>query len=283
MRGAPAAAALDEKTGAAVQALKARGISPTLAILRVGARDGDLSYERGAVKRCEKLGIALRLTALPETVCQTELMGHIDALNADASVHGILMLRPLPAHLDGEAARKAISPEKDVDGCTDGSLAGVFTGTALGFPPCTARSALEILDYYGVELSGKRACVMGRSLVVGRPLALLLTHRDATVTLCHSKSADAPAIVRQADIVVVCTGRTETVGAEYFRPGQTVVDVGIGWSEAKQKLCGDVRFDEAEPIVAAITPVPGGVGSVTTAVLAAHTVEAAGRYAEKLS
>ena len=281
LKGAPAAAALNERSAAAAAALKEKGIVPTLAILRVGARDGDLSYERGAMKRCEQIGAAVKNVVLPADVEADVFFAALEALNRDAGVHGILMLRPLPKHLDGEKARRMLAPEKDVDGCTDGSLAGVFTNTPLGFPPCTAQAAMEILKYYEIPLSGKRAAVIGRSLVVGRPAAMMLMHENATVTVCHTRTADVPAVTREADIVIAASGQPESVGAEFLREGQTVIDVGISWNEAKQKLCGDVRFEEAEPLVEAITPVPGGVGAVTTSVLVSHVVEAAARAAEK--
>ena len=277
LKGAPVAAALNEETAARAAALRSRGVVPTLAILRVGAREDDLSYERGAVKRCAQAGVETRCIALDAEVDTPTFYAALDALNRDDGVHGILLLRPLPERLDNERARRAIAPEKDVDGCTDGSLAGVFTGAQLGFSPCTARAAVEILDHYGISCAGCRAAVIGRSLVVGRPAAMLLLARDATVTLCHSKTPDLPAAVREADIVIVCAGQAERFGAEYFRPGQTVVDVGIHWNEEKGRLCGDVRFDEAEPVVSALTPVPGGVGAVTTSVLVRHVVEAAER------
>ena len=279
LKGAPVAAALNEETAARAAALRERGVVPTLAILRVGAREDDLSYERGAVKRCTAAGVETRCVSLDENVDIPTFYAALDALNRDEGVHGILLLRPLPERLDNERARRAVAPEKDVDGCTDGSLAGVFTGARLGYPPCTARAAVEILDHYGVSCAGRRAAVVGRSLVVGRPAAMLLLARDATVTLCHSKTPDLPAVMREADIVVVCAGRMARFGADCFRPGQTVVDVGIHWNEAAGKLCGDVRFDEAEPVVSALTPVPGGVGAVTTAVLVRHVVEAAERRA----
>ncbi len=281
LKGAPAAAALNERSAAAAAALKEKGIIPTLAILRVGARDGDLSYERGAMKRCEQIGAAVKNVVLPADVEADVFFAALESLNRDAGVHGILMLRPLPKHLDGEKARRMLAPEKDVDGCTDGSLAGVFTNTPLGFPPCTAQAAMEILKYYEIPLSGKRAAVIGRSLVVGRPAAMMLMHENATVTVCHTRTADVPAVTREADIVIAASGQMESVGAEFLREGQTVIDVGISWNEAKQKLCGDVRFEEAEPLVEAITPVPGGVGAVTTSVLVSHVVEAAARAAEK--
>ncbi len=277
LKGAPAAAALNEKTAAAAAALREKGIVPTLAILRVGARDDDLSYERGAMKRCEQVGVAVKNVVLPADVGSEEFFGILEALNRDASVHGILMFRPLPKQLDGEKARKMLAPEKDVDGCTDGSLAGVFTNTDIGFPPCTAQAAMEILKYYNISVSGKRAVVIGRSLVIGRPVAMLLMHANATVTVCHTRTADVPSFTREADILIAASGQMESIGADYLHEGQTVIDVGIGWNEAKQKLCGDVRFDEAEPVVKAITPVPGGVGAVTTSVLVSHVVEAAVR------
>ena len=277
LKGAPVAAALSEKMAADVAALKEQGVTPTLAILRVGQRDDDLSYERGTMKRCEKVGVAVKNVVLPADVDSDTFFATLEDLNEDDFVHGILMFRPLPKQLDGEKARKLLSPAKDVDGCTDGSLAGVFTNTALGFPPCTARAAMEILKYYGVELKGKRVAVIGRSLVIGRPVAMMLMHANATVTICHTRTVDVPSITKEADIIIAASGQMESVGAEYLREGQTVIDVGIGWNEAKQKLCGDVKFEEAEPVVAAITPVPGGVGSVTTAVLCKHVVEAAQR------
>ena len=198
-------------------------------------------------------------------------------MNRDPAVHGILLFRPLPKQLDGEKARKALVPEKDVDGCTDGSLAGVFTGTDWGFPPGTAPAAREILHYYGVDPEGKKAAVIGRSLVVGRPVAMMLMQENATVVNCHTRTKDVAAITRKADILVTASGQMESVGREYLREGQVVIDVGIGWNEEKKKLCGDVIFEEAEPVVARITPVPGGVGSVTTSVLVSHVAEAAKR------
>ncbi len=277
LKGAPVAAALSEQTAASAAALREAGVVPTLALLRVGEREDDLVYERNAVKRCEKTGVAVKTAALPADVDSDTFFASLEDLNRDDSVHGILLFRPLPGHLDEERARCMLSPDKDVDGCTDVSLAGVFTGTDRGFPPCTAQAVLEILRYYGVEMRGRQAAVVGRSLVIGRPVSMLLLREDATVTLCHSRTEDLPAITRQADIVVAASGRMESLGREHLRPGQTVIDVGIGWNQEKQKLCGDVRFEEAENIVTAITPVPGGVGGVTTAVLCKHVVEAAMR------
>ena len=281
LKGAPVAAALSEQMTAEVDKLKRQGINPTLAVLRVGERADDLAYERGAMKRCASVGVNVRNVVLPADVDSGRFFSALEELNRDPAVHGILMFRPLPKQLDGERARRTLAPEKDVDGCTDGSLAGVFTNTALGFPPCTAQAAMEILKYYGVELKGKRVAVIGRSLVIGRPVAMMLMHANATVTICHTRTVDVPASTREADIIVAASGQMESVDAKYLKNGQTVIDVGIGWNEAKQKLCGDVCFEEAEPIVDAITPVPGGVGSVTSAVLCKHVVEAAKRALDK--
>ncbi|MBE7004309.1 MAG: bifunctional 5,10-methylenetetrahydrofolate dehydrogenase/5,10-methenyltetrahydrofolate cyclohydrolase [Ruminococcaceae bacterium] len=276
-KGAPVAAALTEKAAADAARLKECGVVPTLAILRVGERADDLAYERAAIKRCAQAGVAVLPTALAADVGEDAFFRTLDGLNHDDSVHGILMLRPLPKQLDGERARKLLAPEKDVDGCTDGSLAGVFANAPLGFPPCTAQAVMALLRHYGVDVAGMRAAVVGRSLVVGRPVALLLQHANATVTVCHTRTRDVSSITRAADLVIAACGQPEHIGADYLRADQIVVDVGLSWSEAKQKLCGDVDFDAAEPLVRAITPAPGGIGSVTTAVLCAHTVEAARR------
>ena len=277
LKGKEVVEALNDKLSKEVEALNDRGIIPTLGILRVGERADDLSYERGAIKRCEQVGVKVQVTALPADVSADEFFATLDKLNNDINIHGILMFRPLPKHIDGEKARKMLSADKDVDGCTDLSLAGVFTNTKLGFSPCTAEAAMEILKYYDVPVAGKKVVVIGRSLVIGRPVAMLLMHENATVTICHSKTKDVPAITKDADIVVVASGQMESVGKEYLREGQTVIDVGISWNTEKNKLCGDVRTDEVLDIVEAITPVPGGVGGVTTSILVKHVVEAASR------
>ena len=279
MKGAPVAEALTAATAEAAAALKVRGVTPTLAILRVGERPEDLSYERGALKRCAAAGVEVRGVLLPPEVSQGDLMDTLQALNEDSSIHGILMMRPLPAPLDNEAARRALLPAKDVDGITDGSLAGVFTGSGEGFAPCTAQAVVELLKFYDIPLRGARAVVVGRSLVVGRPAAMLLMAEGATVTICHSGTRDLASMTRQGDIVVAAAGRMGYFGPEHFGPGAAVVDVGIHMDPALGKLRGDVRFDEAERSVAAITPVPGGLGAVTTAVLVRHVVQAAEKAA----
>ena len=274
LKGAPVVAAMNEATAARCAALAAKGITPTLAVVRVGEREDDLSYERGVMTRCGKVGVAVRQFLLPADATQDALLEVIEKINADKSIHGCLLFRPLPRQFDDRTIRAALAPEKDIDGITDGSLAGVFTNTALGYPPCTAQACLEILKYYDIPLSGKRAVVVGRSLVVGKPAAMMLDRENATVTICNSRTQNLPALCKEADVVVVAMGKRGFIGADCLREGQTVVDVGIHVGD-DGKLCGDVRFAEAEPVVEAITPVPGGVGTVTTSVLVGHVVEAA--------
>lgn len=274
LKGAPVVAAMNEANAARCAALREKGVIPTLAVVRVGAREDDLSYEKGVMTRCAKVGVEVKQFLLPADAAQEELLGVIACINADPSIHGCLLFRPLPRQFDDRTVRAALAPEKDIDGITDGSLAGVFTNTSLGYPPCTAQACLEILKFYGIPLSGRRAVVVGRSLVVGKPAAMMLDRENATVTLCNSRTRDLPEVCREADIVVVAMGKAGAVGAEHLREGQVVVDVGIHVNE-EGKLCGDVRFGEAEPLVEAITPVPGGVGTVTTSVLVSHVVEAA--------
>lgn len=272
--GKEVTAALNERIKGDVEKLKAKGVIPMLGIVRVGERPDDLSYERGAVKRCETLGVSYEKFLLPENVSQDELMETIRTVNKREDIHGVLIFRPLPGHLDEKEVIRALDPEKDVDGITDGSMVGVFTSTAQGFPPCTPQACMEILDHYGIDCTGKKAVVIGRSLVVGKPAAMMLLKKNATVTICHTRTKDMPSVVKEADIVIVAAGRAGVVDDTYLSPGQIVIDVGINVNE-EGKLCGDVDYEKAEPVVEAITPVPGGVGSVTTSVLIGHVVEAA--------
>jgi methylenetetrahydrofolate dehydrogenase (NADP+)/methenyltetrahydrofolate cyclohydrolase len=275
LKGASVVEALGEKMMKDIKVLESKGVTPTLAILRVGERDDDISYEKTAVNRCAKIGVGTKSVVLPIDVTQETLMQNVEALNNDDGVHGVLVFRPLPKHLDEAAVCAALKPEKDVDGITEGSLAGVFAGTGKGYPPCTAQACMEILDFFKVDCKGKRAVVIGRSLVVGKPAAIMLMGKHATVTVCHTRTVDVASVAREADILIVAAGKMESVTKEYFSPGQVVIDVGIHWSDEKNKLVGDVIFDDADPVVAAITPVPGGVGTVTTSVLVSHVVEAA--------
>ena len=274
LKGADAARALTEQLREQAEELKKNGTEPCLAILRVGAREDDLSYERGALKRCEKVGITVRQVVLPEDAGQQELMDNIRSLNEDERVHGVLMFRPLPTFMDEKAMCNTLTAAKDVDGISLASLAAVFTDAPDGFPPCTAAACVAILEHYKVPIAGKHVVVIGRSLVVGKPVSMMLLRRNASVTICHSRTENLQEISRSADIVICATGRARAYGREYFRPGQTVLDVGINF-DVHGKLCGDVDFDEVEPIVDAITPVPGGVGTVTTSMTMQHTVAAA--------
>lgn len=275
-KGAPAAAALMEDLTGRIERLSGAGVTPTLAIVRVGERPDDRAYETGAVKRCEKAGVAVKRFPLPAGCSALELRAVLEHINAVSEIHGCLMLRPLPDPAMEEMACALLDPKKDVDCMTPAALAGVFAGKGWGYPPCTAQACLELLNYYGTDLTGKRAVVVGRSLVIGKPVSMLLQAENATVTMCHTRTVDLPAVCRGAEVLIAAAGRANLLGAAHVSPGQVVLDVGINVDESG-KLCGDVKFDEAEPVVSAITPVPGGVGAVTTAVLVKHVVEAAER------
>ena len=274
LKGLPVANALTDILVERVAALNAKNITPTLAILRVGERGDDISYETGAMKRCAKVGIAVRQFLLNADCTREELLDAIRTINEDSSIHGCLMFRPLPDKAMEEAACALLAPEKDVDCMTSGSLATVFTGKGAGYPPCTAQACIELLDHYEIPLQGKRVAVIGRSLVIGKPVSMMLQARNATVTMCHTKTVNMAETCRDAEILVVAAGKAGVVDGSFAAPGQIVVDVGINVN-AEGKLCGDVKFEDVEPVVEAITPVPGGVGSVTTAVLAKHVIEAA--------
>jgi methylenetetrahydrofolate dehydrogenase (NADP+)/methenyltetrahydrofolate cyclohydrolase len=279
LKGTEVVEALDAVTAEGVEALKAKGTEPTLAVLRVGERGDDISYERGVAKRAEKVGVAVRNIVLPSDVEQDELIQAVKGLNADSTVHGVLMFRPLPSSLDENTVRNTLNPAKDIDGITDLSLAGVLAGVNTGYAPCTPSACMEILEHFGIDIRGKNAVVIGRSLVVGKPVAMMLLGRNATVTVCHSQTKGLSAVVRSADIVIACVGRAHMLGTDYLSPGQVVIDVGINVTD-NGTLIGDVDFEAARDIVAAITTVPGGVGTVTTSVLVKHVVEAAMRQTQ---
>ena len=272
-------AALQTRTAA----LREKGVTPTLGIIRLGENPSDLSYEKGATKRAEEVGVAVKNYILPETASKEELLAVIDEVNADASVHGVLMFRPLPKHLKAEQDEicNRLDPKKDVDSMTHMSNAGVFEGQDLGYAPCTPAACMEILDYYGIDCKGKNAVVIGRSLVVGKPAAMMLMAKNATVTVCHTRTVNTAEICRNADIIVTAAGVLNSLTRDFVREGQIVIDVSMNWnpekitSKGKGGMSGDCVFDEVEPIVEAITPVPGGVGAVTTSVLMKHVVEAA--------
>ena len=281
--GKEVTAAMNEKLQAKVAELKEKGVTPKLGIIRCGENPSDLSYEKGAMSRAALIGVEVERFLLPEDVTKEALIAQIEALNADASIHGVLLFRPLPKHLKDVQSEicNHLRPEKDIDCMTDLSNAGVFMGKQLGFAPCTPQACMEILDYYGIDCKGKTAVVIGRSLVVGRPAAMMLMQRNATVTICHTKTVDTASIARQADILVTSAGVLNSLTADYVRPGQIVIDVSINWDPTKKGgkggIAGDADFAAVEPIVEAVTPVPGGVGAVTTSVLIGHVVEAAAR------
>ena len=264
-------------------ALREKGVVPTLGIIRLGENPSDLSYEKGATKRAEEVGVEVKNFVLPENATKEEVLAVIDEVNADASVHGVLMFRPLPKHLkaDQDEICNRLAPCKDVDSMTHMSNAGVFEGQDLGYAPCTPAACMEILDHYGIDCKGKNAVVIGRSLVVGKPAAMMLMAKNATVTVCHTRTVNTAEICRNADIIVTAAGVLNSLTKDFVREGQIVIDVSMNWNpekittKGKGGMSGDCVFDEVEPIVEAITPVPGGVGAVTTTVLMKHVVEAA--------
>lgn len=259
-----------------VEKLRAKGIEPTLAIVRVGENEDDLSYERGALKRAERVGVKVDVRVLPIDISQAAIEKELEMINYDASIHGCLLFRPLPKHLNEKKVCDTLRPEKDVDGITSASMAGIFMGVDTGFAPCTAEAAMAVLKHNDITIKGARAIVIGRSLVIGKPVAMMLLKENATVTTCHTRTVDLPGVTREGDIIIACAGVAEMVTAEHVKPGQTIIDVGINFTD-DGRLVGDVAFDEVEPIVENITPVPRGVGSVTTTILMQHVVEAAER------
>ena len=273
LKGAPVVAAMNERNALLCEQLKAKGITPTLAVVRVGEREDDLSYERGVMTRCGKVGVAVRQFVLPADATQEQLLRVLDEVNTDDGIHGCLLFRPLPKQFDDRTVRAALRPEKDIDGITDGSLAGVFTNTDLGYAPCTAQACMEILKYYKIPLSGKRAVVVGRSNIVGLPVSKLLLDENATVTVTHSRTRDLGEVTRGAEILVVAIGRPKFVTADMVSEGAVVIDVGVNRDPETGRLCGDVDFAAVEPKAAVITPVPGGVGPMTICCLMENTIE----------
>lgn len=267
-------AARDEKMLAAVQSLKEKGIEPCLAIVRVGERPDDISYERSAMKRMEKHGILVKNVVLDEAISQNELEEAFREVNEAQNVHGILLFQPLPKHLDVKPLENAIVPEKDVDGISPINAARLYQGDKRAMAPCTPSAVMAILDHYGVDLSGKRVTIVGRSLVVGRPLSMLMLHQNATVTIAHSRTKDLAARTSEADIVVAAIGRARMLTKEMVGEGAIAIDVGINVDE-NGKLCGDIDTEAVAQKAQAITPVPGGVGGVTTSILEEHVLRGA--------
>ncbi len=271
LTGKEVAQAIFDRTRSIAEKQRAEGHAPKLAVLRVGEKKSDLSYEAGIRKNAEKAAVDVETHVLPLEVTQEDLISKIHELNTDDTVSGILLFLPLPKGLNEELIVNEIAPHKDMDGATDASKLGVYTNSGVGYPPCTAQAVMEILHYYNIPISGKRAVVVGRSLVVGKPLSQMLLKENATVTVCHSRSEKMEDVTKEADILISATGHIGTLNKDHVREGQNVIDVGINFGE-DGKMTGDVLYNEVSEIAAGITPVPGGVGAVTTAVLLSHTV-----------
>ncbi len=272
MLGVEVAKAMKTQMIEKVEEWKKSGLVPNLTIIRVGAREDDLAYERGAKKRMELTGIDCKVVELPEDISQEELEERFGQINADPEVHGILLFRPLPKHLNEDSLRMMINPYKDVDGMSPVNMAKVFSGDTSGHAPCTAEAVMEMLDYYQIDLTGKKVAIVGRSMVVGRPLAMLMLKKNATVTICHTRTKDLPGTLREAEVLVAAAGKARMITGDMVGEGAIVADVGINVDE-NGNLCGDVDYEAAEKKAAYISPVPRGVGSVTTSVLAKHVLK----------
>ena len=273
LKGKPVADAIKAELINRVEKLKTRGITPKLCIIRVGARPDDLFYEGGAKKTCQGVGMDAEVFEYPETIDQASFEKAVKEIGARKDVNGILMFSPLPKTLDERKIRTLIPVEKDVDCLTIGCAAKVFTDDPTGFPPCTPTACMEMLHFYNIPIKGRKCVVLGRSLVVGKPMAMLLLREHGTVTICHSRTQNLPDVCKDAEILVAAVGRAKMVKADFVKPGHIVIDVGINADpDNPGKYCGDVDFAQAEPIVEKISPVPAGVGSVTTSVLCKHTL-----------
>ena len=256
-------------------ALQARGVKPGLAVLLVGDNPASQVYVRNKVKACEQAGLHSVLEQLPADLSESDLLARVEALNRDPLIHGILVQLPLPAHIDAHKVIEAIDPAKDVDGFHVASAGALMTGMP-GFWPCTPHGCMKMLESIGYSLSGKHAVVIGRSNIVGKPMALMLLAQNATVTICHSRTVNLKALTLQADVIVAAVGQRNTVTADMVKPGAVVIDVGMNRNEAG-KLCGDVDFEAVRQVAGHITPVPGGVGPMTIAMLLVNTLESARR------
>lgn len=273
IKGKPVADQMKEDLMREVAALKERGIYPKLTIVRVGARPDDVAYERGALKKCEAVGLAGQAKELPENISQEDFIREFKKVNEDKNIHGILLFRPLPKQLDENVIKHAISAEKDIDCLSPENVAKLTAGDTTGFPPCTPTAVLELLKFYKVPMAGKKVVILGRSMVVGKPAAMLLLNENATVTICHSKTENLPDVAREADILIAAIGKARMVKENFVKEGAVVIDVGIN-VDASGALCGDVDFDACVKKAAMITPVPAGVGAVTSSILIKHVVKA---------
>ena len=274
-RGMPAVKAMAEEFKSRVAALKERGVYPKLAVVRVGEREDDIAYEKGIVKRFGTVEADVEVIKLPIDIDEESFEETIRRLNEDEKTHGILVFRPLPKQLDDNRLKEIIRPDKDVDSISMANAAKVFAGDKTGYAPCTAQAVMELLEHNKIDLTGKKVVIVGRSLVVGKPLAMLMLGRNATVTVCHTRTKNIAKECKRADILVACAGSAKMIKRDFTNPDQIVVDVGINFVDGA--MCGDVDYDDVAEHVAAITPVPGGVGTVTTSVLLKHTLESAER------
>lgn len=273
IKGKPVADQISETLIKEVNELVKEGINPKLAILRVGAKGNDLAYERGALKRCQTIGIETEVIELSEDITQEEYEKALRNLNENKDIHGILCFRPLPKQLNEEEIKYVISPEKDVDCFSPINSAKIMEGDTSGFPPCTPTAVVEILKHYNVELQGANIVVLGRSMVVGKPTAMLLLNENATVTICHSRTKNLEKVTSEADILIAAVGRAKMIKENFIKKGAVVIDVGINVDE-DGNLCGDVDTSAVFDKASMITPVPAGVGSVTSSILAKHVVKA---------
>lgn len=275
LKGGPVAEAIRENIIEKTAACREKGAAVKIAIVRVGERGDDLAYEKRVLNNCGKLGIEAQVFAFPAEVEEKTFKAELETVNRDPSIHGILLFRPLPKSLNEDEIVRMIDPGKDIDCMNPENLNKVFHGETDGFYPCTPEAVIEILKYYEVELSGANAVVVNRSMVLGKPLAMMLMGENATVTICHSKTKEMERIIRNAEIVVTGVGRANHFNETYFSDKNVVIDVGINVVDGK--MTGDVDFEAAEKVVKAITPVPGGVGAVTSMILLRHAVTAAER------
>jgi len=270
-------AQLRQQVSERVKVLQTRGITAGLAVILVGDNPASQVYVRNKVKACEQTGIHSLLEKHDASLSEADLLARVHALNQDDSIHGILVQLPLPAHIDAQKVIEAIAPEKDVDGFHVASAGALMTGLP-GFWPCTPHGCMKMLEHIGYDLRGKHAVVLGRSNIVGKPMALMLLQQNATVTLCHSATADLKAHTLQADVIVAAVGKRNVLTADMVKPGAVVIDVGMNRDD-DGKLCGDVDFAGVSQVASHITPVPGGVGPMTITMLLVNTLESAERHA----
>ncbi len=273
IKGKPVADKITEELSKEIEKIREQGEVPKLGTLRVGERGDDIAYERGAANRMKKIGIDVESVVLPQDITQEDFIVELEKLNNDSSVHGILIFRPLPKQIDESVIKYIIAAEKDIDGFSPVNVGKMAEGDPTGFNPCTPTAVMEMLDFYGVEIKGADASVIGSSMVVGKPAAMLLLNKKATVTVAHSKTKDTAQVARNGEIVVVGVGVPKLVKEDWISDGAVVIDVGINVDD-EGNLCGDVDFEKVQEKASMITPVPGGVGSVTTTILAKHVVKA---------